>query len=229
MRYDIEVISSSTPDKPATGYGDSIVVRSGSAAIYGGHCSACPNPVRPSDGAPWRQAYGWVALGTYGYEYYNSPKYGPCLLVNKGGKVPGRYDNPNQDSTYHGEPYLNEILVHSGGRGKNPLWRGSAGCITLHPDEWPEFIKIFKPGDWGSIWIHNFAEKESKPMRKKLLKRKVAMKAIEPPAIIGTLSLVGLRILSARGIDIDPEIALPVAAAVYGLYKGLVNLVKHLR
>ena len=155
-RKDIEIIVYSRPDKPELGYGDSVSVTEGDVAIYGGHCSSCPNPFRPSDMMPWEAAYGWIAPGRYPYQYCDSAKYGPCLILAKGGPVASRAPNPNHD----GAKVLTEILIHSGGTGKNPRWRGSAGCITVPPAEWAGFMEHFEPGDTGTVWVHDFIDGE---------------------------------------------------------------------
>jgi hypothetical protein len=34
-------------------------------------------------------------------------------------------------------------------KGWSLTWRGSAGCQTLYPDDWNDFISHFKKGDTG--------------------------------------------------------------------------------
>lgn len=56
----------------------------------------------------------------------------PALIVNHDGPVPVLSDNPKKKtSTY--------IHVHNGGTKR----RGSEGCLTLPPTDWPRFIRPF--------------------------------------------------------------------------------------
>ena len=155
-RKDIEIIVYSRPDKPELGFGDAVSVTVGDVAVYGGHCSSCPNPFRPSDMLPWEAAYGWIAPGRYQYRYHTSPKWGPCLMLEEGGPVDARLPNANHD----GARYLTEVLIHAGGTGKNAHWRGSAGCITIPPGDWADFLSHFEPGDRGTVWVHDFIDGE---------------------------------------------------------------------
>jgi RHS repeat-associated protein len=94
-----------------------------------------------------------VATGEYKYvveysDYYKSN----VLIVNEGGNVPvtgGFNPNVNYPATY-GTPYADGILVHS---GDSLWWRGSAGCITVQPNQWNAFINNFQAGDTGKIRV----------------------------------------------------------------------------
>ena len=67
------------------------------------------------------------------------------LLVNARNGVPVRSDDPGKTMSYG-------INVHN---GFSPS-RGSDGCLTLHPDDWSRFIRLFLdafPGieDWHAL------------------------------------------------------------------------------
>lgn len=149
MPKDIIVECYSTPDR--LGYNDKLAIVMGNEVIWHCQCSACPNPFRPSDQKPWREAYGWIAPGEHKYECVNPPakhpEWGRCLLINGGGIVPARLPNPNHD----GKLVLSELFVHPGGLGKNRLWRGSGGCTTLEKEVFDRFITFFPLGSSGKI------------------------------------------------------------------------------
>ena len=102
--------------------------------------SCCPNWRTPwlAGGLPWRLAYGWVAPGAYPATCIEHPKYGHCLRLDQV-HVPSRTPNPR----HLGAKYLSGVLVHS---GQTAEWRGSAGCLTVHPLYWPRFISTFIVG-----------------------------------------------------------------------------------
>jgi hypothetical protein len=151
----IEITCRSTPTNPRFGYGDQVIVKDGDKDIYGGHCSTCPNPFRPSDQASWEKAYAWIAPGEYQWVYAYNPKFGRCLLINGGGKVPTRFPNSNQVGAF----YATGIYIHAGGiKSNNKSWRGSRGCVTVPPVDFASFISNFKPGDSGVLEIKDFFE-----------------------------------------------------------------------
>jgi hypothetical protein len=81
--------------------------------------SSWPNPKDKSPG---------IEEGTYSGRY--SPtghKNTPGINLQGGGVVPTLDPNPRQN----GESVADHINVHCGWSGK---WRGSQGCITIHPD-----------------------------------------------------------------------------------------------
>ena len=152
MNKNIKITVNSTPDNPELGWGDWLVIYSGEGVnLYNCPASTCPNPYNPKNPEEkWNTYYGWIAPGKYKYEYYKSSKYGPCLLVERGGEVPSRVPNHR----WKGRRVLKSILAHEGARGcKNKEWRGSAGCITLPPNYWKRFISHFNKGDSGYIEI----------------------------------------------------------------------------
>jgi len=161
----IQLISFMTPDQH--GYKDSIYVygkaeqdgkglgkedgQSGEVLqeddmLHCGPASCCPNPFRPSDHKSWDKTYGYIALGTYAWELWNSDKYGDCILINQGGRCESRIPNINHNN----ELWSDELLIHS---GWSDSWRGSAGCITIPPKNWDNFISNFDTGDKGVLTI----------------------------------------------------------------------------
>jgi hypothetical protein len=236
MKRDIDIL---VKGKPAElGYGDDVAVFENDDVVYSGtSCRAYPSPFRPSDHAPWEQAYAAVLPGEYEYQYYETDQHGPCLLINYGGKVPTRFRNPNKESRHYDTPFADEILFHSGGVGKNPLWPGSAGCLTMHPASWPNFIKIFKKGDSGTIRIRDF---KIEPITKgdtmgiidavkQYKASKSVAKAVEPPVFVGIISTILISIAKRYGAEIDPETIVMIVTAFYGAFKGFVNWLKHRR
>jgi hypothetical protein len=140
------VESRQTPEQP--GYLDTVVVAN-KVLLWHGTGSTCPNPTRPwpRHGTGWRDAYGWIACGdNYVWECCRTLRHGLCLVVNAGREVPARYPNAN----HGGRPVLTSILIH---KGWSATWRGSAGCLTIPPDEWHDFISVFKRGDCGRMAI----------------------------------------------------------------------------
>lgn len=153
----VELLVSSTPDNPKFGWGDHVEVFENDKMIYGGHASSCPNPYQSTkDGLsarPWWMVYGWMADGEYEFECIEHYRFGKCLIINKGGKVPSR-DNRR------GRGYLEEVFFHEGARmSVNRKWRGSAGCATTPPEEWKSFIDCFKIGDKGKFIVRPLIEK----------------------------------------------------------------------
>lgn len=132
------------------GYNDFIDVFSTEGArLYSGRCSASPNPFRPSDKAPWWSVYGVIADGNYKAQLVDHPRFGKCVLLNDGGHVTARYPNPAQGGKF----YLTEMFIHEGAiGGRNPLWRGSAGCLTLHRDVYKEFVDSLN-GSVGTLIV----------------------------------------------------------------------------
>lgn len=152
----IELLSLSTPDNPEFGYGDYITVTEGKETIWGSHASCCPNPYKLNGQGkpiPWKLLYGWIAYGEYNWECIQHYKYGKCILLNNGGEVASRNPVKNKDGST-----FTEVFIHSGGTGKNPNWRGSAGCITLGPDLWQDFMEVFTVGEKGKLVVKPLIE-----------------------------------------------------------------------
>jgi hypothetical protein len=154
MSKTVTFLVNSTPERPALGYGDYVIVESLEALHFGSHASTCPNPYKLNDhgtAKPWKLCFDWIADGEYTWQCIQHDKYGKCLLINNGKEVASRNPVKNKDGSI-----FTEVFVHSGGTGKNPDWRGSAGCLTLPPDYWPEFIACFELGETGKLIVKPF-------------------------------------------------------------------------
>lgn len=152
----ITLHSLSTPENPELGYGDYVQVDEDGKNLWGSHASCCPNPYKVNGQGhpiPWKLVYDWIDYQKAEFECIEHYKYGKCLLINKGGEVKSRNPIKNANGTI-----FTEVFVHSGGTGNNPNWRGSAGCLTLAPDLWPDFIELFKVGEKGKLVVKPFIE-----------------------------------------------------------------------
>jgi hypothetical protein len=152
MSKSLIIESKSTPDEP--GYNDILVIIAEDAVtiLHHGPCSACPNPYRPSDKAPWPKCYAWIACTPYDmpldWKCWESPKHGKCLLINDGFSVRTRYPNLN-----HGGEYIaTSIELHT---GYSREWRGSAGCLVYPPDI-ADLIDFFEIGETGKLEIVDY-------------------------------------------------------------------------
>ena len=86
----VTFLVNSTPERPALGYGDYVIVESDEALLFGSHASTCPNPYRLNDHGSavlWKVIYDWIAEGEYQWQCIQHDKYGKCLLINGGGEV----------------------------------------------------------------------------------------------------------------------------------------------
>lgn len=139
--YTIKIRVNMTPDEH--GWNDHIAMFSEDGeCIYSGMCSTSPNPVKPSSGSDWRLSYGWIASGVYEVKTCDHHNFGRCVLVENGDAVPSRNINPN-----HNEKILTAVFIHEGNRGSsNPAWRGSAGCVTIPPYSWEDFVMCLPSG-----------------------------------------------------------------------------------
>jgi hypothetical protein len=141
----IDLVCSSTPDKPEFGWGDHIDVYDGTTPIYGCSASCCPNPYRVSSRGspiPWQLCYGWIAEGEYDYVCVDKG-----LLLDDGGVVP----------SMGGLDHLSNVFVRSGATKKGrPDWRCSQGDITIPPADWSIFFALFRLGEHGRIRIRPY-------------------------------------------------------------------------
>jgi len=114
--------------------------------IKGIRGSTFPNPYKPKNPEiKLDKAYGCIQTGEYRFEMYPYKGH-PALLLNKGGKIPTINANPNQN----GNHYATEIFIH---KGWNEFWRGSAACLTIHPDDWDVFISYFDDNSIGTVIV----------------------------------------------------------------------------
>ena len=149
----VKFIVNSRPDHPEFGYGDYVQILEKKNIIFGSHASTCPNPFLAIDkNIKWRALYGWIASSVYEYKCIEHHRFGKCLIINNGGEVASRTPNPNHDGKY----ILTEMFVHIGAfMSQNQEWRGSRGCLTLHPNDYINFISNFDVGDSGILIVED--------------------------------------------------------------------------
>lgn len=106
--------------------------------IYKG--SSTPNPFKPSDPSiAGENAYPYIKKGNYVLTH-GTHKGKPALVVNHNGFVPTNNKNPNFPD--YGKQ-ANFIHVHW---GYKTTWKGSAGCPTIHPGQWKDFLSKVPSG-----------------------------------------------------------------------------------
>ena len=105
-----------------------------------------PNPVHPGTLAKWQTVYAQIALGTYNYACFNSPKHGKCLMLNGLAAIPTTLPNMNPQTANPGMNTAEDVEVHC---GFSDGWRGSEACQTVFPEDWPDFVGYFAMGDTG--------------------------------------------------------------------------------
>jgi hypothetical protein len=128
----LDIIRRSTPEERA--YLDSILLIEDGNELWTGLGSACPNPYQPSTEKPWHDVYAMIAPGEYEAVCCNRKKHFKCLALT------GRIPTINPNVNHGGEYFAEGILVHC---GDTEIWRGSAGCITIPPSKWSDFIVLF--------------------------------------------------------------------------------------
>jgi hypothetical protein len=138
-----------TPD--VGGYGDKLAILDDNKLTYHCECSCCPNPFSPILRTKWSRNYGWLACSTYSWLCIQHRKYKKCLILNSGGRCNTRLSNPKQDGNY----FMRGVFVHKGFTEK---WRGSAGCITVPPRLWVNFISYFVVDEVGILRIVDFSK-----------------------------------------------------------------------
>lgn len=126
------------------GYHDRITVIADNVLMHHGDCRSTPNPYKVIGKAreDWWRHYGCITEGKYTWRCIQHDKKGKCISINDRGPVPTINPNPNQG----GKMIADGILIHS---GQTAIWPGSAGCQTLPPDQWNDFIGCFQVGDSG--------------------------------------------------------------------------------
>ncbi|WP_299022850.1 peptidoglycan-binding domain-containing protein, partial [uncultured Photobacterium sp.] len=108
--------------------------------------SSKPNPFKPkSPSIKGENAYPHVKSGSYLVEH-GLHKRKPALVLNSNKYVPTTKTNPNYPE--YGKN-ANYIHVHW---GYSKTWKGSAGCMTIHPDDWKRFLSSI-PNGKGEITI----------------------------------------------------------------------------
>lgn len=132
------------PGNPITGFPDTVHIYNSAGVLeYSNKASTSPNGIKPGTGAPWYKEYGWVASGEYMGDVVTRDKWGRCIMLENGGILPSRNPNPN----HRGQYIITEVFIHpANAGGKNPQWRGSAGCLTLHRDKFETFMDQIPDG-----------------------------------------------------------------------------------
>ncbi len=123
-------------------YGATITVLGDNGVIRTVRGSSYPNP---------GNYYPIVAEGTYKAVYKSKGHRGesgrvPGVRLRDGAHVSTNWMNPAQDNGF----YADGINIHEGDSETN---RGSAGCITIHPDDWADFLEAFEEGEKGIVSI----------------------------------------------------------------------------
>jgi RHS repeat-associated protein len=101
--------------------------------------SSWPNPTHPSPG---------IESGAYSGVYIPTGHQGqlPGVRIENGLPVPTLGPNPAQS----GQEFATGINIHC---GFSPTNRGSAGCVTIHPDHCQQVWGVLQPGETGTITI----------------------------------------------------------------------------
>jgi hypothetical protein len=101
--------------------------------------STWPNPFDPHyEEKKLCDAYGCIDEGKYWWEYGGQAHNRlPGLNIAKNGPIVTIAPNPNQEN----RRFADHIDVHS---GQSHGWRGSAGCLTIHPDDWIPFLNVVR-------------------------------------------------------------------------------------
>jgi hypothetical protein len=99
-----------------------------------------------------------IAYTEHEADYYpgvfiaNHQKFGRCILLNNGGKIPSLTPNSEHD----GEYWCKEIFIH---KGYAEMWEGSLGCITVPPGFEFAFFSVFHDGEKVKIAVVDFHHK----------------------------------------------------------------------
>ena len=149
MKKEVVLECRSTPD--VDGYPDTLLVCIDNHLRYACDAGACPN----GPTGKW----GWLAPCETKFECVPHHKYGKCLLLNNGGKLPSRVANHK----YHGGNFIvNEIFVHCGDSATN---RGSRACPTVHPVAWPALLEYLELWDMGTFTIVDVSKPDADKQR----------------------------------------------------------------
>ena len=143
----IQGIRLSTPDK--SGYPDAVRLLNsdtGDMLVWvSNRFGTNPNPTKVKTTLRWQacyaqivaEIYGWTAITTDAKPYLHLR-----LNFNGSEEIPTTNMNFNHDGLF----YAVDVNIE---KGWSLTWRGSAGCQTLYPDDWNDFISHFKKGDTG--------------------------------------------------------------------------------
>ncbi|USD67893.1 hypothetical protein [Vibrio sp. SCSIO 43136] len=108
--------------------------------------SSTPNPFKPSDASiQGKAAYPFIKKGEYKLSH-GTHKGKAALVVNDNLFVPTQNENPNYPEYGNRANYIH---VHW---GYKTTWKGSAGCPTIHPGQWKDFLETV-PSGTGSLVV----------------------------------------------------------------------------
>lgn len=148
------------PYKP--GFLDTLLVGSNAHFVWGAPCRGGPNwrtPRRPPlfRSYPWSTKYDWIAPTKPGESYrfkvvMHRRKYGKAILINEGGEVPSQNPVRNVDDSVFVGVFIHEAQCPPW----NPLWPGSAGCITLEHNHWLSFQDMWRVGEEGILAVEDY-------------------------------------------------------------------------
>ncbi len=101
--------------------------------------STWPNPKNPSPG---------IALGTFNSTYSTTGHKGVTngVRLENGNPIPTLGPNPEQN----GKSIATGVNIHCGSTQMN---RGSAGCVTIQPDQCQEVWNVLKEGSTGTVTV----------------------------------------------------------------------------
>jgi RHS repeat-associated protein len=135
--FTIEVNDSGGRNGPP--YGGSITVTGENGTTVTVPGSSWPNPNNPNPG---------IAEGSYNAVFSQTGHHGkePGVRLENGGNIPTIGPNPAQNN----EQFANGVNIHCGDSVRN---RGSAGCITIHPDHCQQVWDVLRQRETGTVNI----------------------------------------------------------------------------
>jgi RHS repeat-associated protein len=141
-----EIIFGSKGTSSNAVYDQKVTVFDGSVELGKFDGSSTPNPYKPSNPSlRGTNAYPQIQGGTYGVNH-GTHRGEPALVVNNNSNVPTTTINPNFPEQ---GAYATFIHIH---KGFSPSWKGSAGCPTIEPSQWSDFINAIPNGD-GKVML----------------------------------------------------------------------------
>jgi len=128
-------------------YNQSVTVTAGEGHLIGEfEGSSSPNPSLLSDpSVTGTDAYPQIESGSYSTTH-GTHKGSPALVLNNNGNVPTTTENPRYPSQGANATFIH---VHS---GYSSTSRGSAGCPTIEPSDWDNFINSIPSGS-GTVTV----------------------------------------------------------------------------
>ena len=137
------------PDSPFP-YGDSVRVLENGAVLYDGPAGTNPNPFKIATRASWQDNFAQVAPGNYLATFQsNHPRFGRTLLMTTTSGVM-QIKTTNSNVNHGGAYYAEGVFIH---KGDSPVWRGSTGCMTIPPGDYPRFMSLWREGEKALVSI----------------------------------------------------------------------------